>query len=304
MTLLRAAFVSLRPHQWTKNLLVFAALAFSKHLFEPDPLLRTVLAFSIFCGLSGAVYLVNDVADLERDRLHPRKRLRPLASGALGARAAVAIAAGLGRSLPRPRPPPGAALPGLLRHLPAPEPRLFLPPQERGDPRRHRHQPGLRPARLGGGDGDLGAHQRLAARLHPAPRPLPRPLQAAARARLPLGRGERAPGHPRRVQPLPPRPDDRGGHGLVPHGLLLLHHGPGDHREVQDRPAVLDHPLRALRHLPLSLSSASEGTGGQPHRRAPDRPAAPPRRLPLGRGRGGHRLQRSRRARAARASDP
>ena len=96
MTLLRAAFVSLRPHQWTKNLLVFAALAFSKHLFEPDPLLRTVLAFSIFCGLSGVVYLVNDVADLERDRLHPRKRLRPLASGALGTRAAVAIAAGLG----------------------------------------------------------------------------------------------------------------------------------------------------------------------------------------------------------------
>jgi 4-hydroxybenzoate polyprenyltransferase len=92
MTFLRAAFVSLRPHQWTKNLLVFAALAFSKHLFEADALLRTLVAFVVFCGLSGAVYLVNDVADLERDRLHPRKRLRPLASGQIGARPALATA--------------------------------------------------------------------------------------------------------------------------------------------------------------------------------------------------------------------
>jgi len=74
---------SLRPHQWTKNLLVFAPLALSKHLFEPDPFLRTLGAFLLFCGLSGAVYLINDVRDLERDRLHPRKRLRPIASGAL-----------------------------------------------------------------------------------------------------------------------------------------------------------------------------------------------------------------------------
>jgi len=92
MTFLRAVFVSLRPHQWTKNLLVFAALAFSKHLFEADPLLRTLVAFAVFCGLSGSVYLVNDVADLERDRLHPRKKLRPLASGQIGARPALATA--------------------------------------------------------------------------------------------------------------------------------------------------------------------------------------------------------------------
>lgn len=92
MTFLRAAFVSLRPHQWTKNLLVFAALAFSKHLFEADALLRSLVAFVVFCGLSGAVYLVNDVADLERDRLHPRKKLRPLASGRIGPRPALATA--------------------------------------------------------------------------------------------------------------------------------------------------------------------------------------------------------------------
>jgi 4-hydroxybenzoate polyprenyltransferase len=95
---LRAIVVSLRPHQWTKNLVVFAALALSKHLFEPEPLLRSLLAFAVFCGLSGAVYLLNDVADVEGDRLHPRKRLRPVASGALGVRAAriVAVALGVG----------------------------------------------------------------------------------------------------------------------------------------------------------------------------------------------------------------
>ena len=88
--------VSLRPHQWTKNLVLFAALAFSKHLFEAGPLLRALTAFALFCGLSGAVYLLNDVADRERDRMHPLKRLRPVASGALSPRTAVGLAALIG----------------------------------------------------------------------------------------------------------------------------------------------------------------------------------------------------------------
>jgi 4-hydroxybenzoate polyprenyltransferase len=92
---LKAVFVSLRPHQWTKNLAVFAALALSKHLFEPRPALRAGVAFLLFCGLSGAVYLVNDVADAEKDRLHPLKRLRPIAAGQLGTRAASLLAAAL-----------------------------------------------------------------------------------------------------------------------------------------------------------------------------------------------------------------
>jgi 4-hydroxybenzoate polyprenyltransferase len=92
----RAILVSLRPHQWTKNLVVFAALGFSMHLFEAAPLARATLAFALFCGLSGAVYLLNDLADLERDRLHPMKRLRPLASGVLSARTAGIVAAVLG----------------------------------------------------------------------------------------------------------------------------------------------------------------------------------------------------------------
>jgi 4-hydroxybenzoate polyprenyltransferase len=92
----RAILVSLRPHQWTKNLLVFAALALSKHLFDLGPFLRALLAFVLFCGLSGAVYLVNDVADVTRDRLHPRKKLRPVASGRLSTRLASAAAGVLG----------------------------------------------------------------------------------------------------------------------------------------------------------------------------------------------------------------
>ena len=91
MAFLRA----LRPHQWTKNLLVFAALLFSKHLFEPEPFLRTFLAFLAFCGLAGAVYLWNDIADIEQDRLHPKKKLRPLAAGELSIRSATLGAVGL-----------------------------------------------------------------------------------------------------------------------------------------------------------------------------------------------------------------
>jgi 4-hydroxybenzoate polyprenyltransferase len=84
----RALVLSLRPHQWIKNLVVLAALAFSKHLFEPDAFARAFLAFAIFCALASCVYLVNDLVDLQRDRLHPLKRSRPLASGALSPHAA------------------------------------------------------------------------------------------------------------------------------------------------------------------------------------------------------------------------
>jgi len=93
MSLPRALLVSLRPHQWTKNLVVLTALAFSKHLFDGDAAVRAGMAFATFCGLSGAVYLVNDLVDLKRDRLHPLKRARPIASGALPVPSARAAAA-------------------------------------------------------------------------------------------------------------------------------------------------------------------------------------------------------------------
>jgi 4-hydroxybenzoate polyprenyltransferase len=91
-----ALIVALRPHQWTKNVFLFAALVFSKHLVDPEYVWRAVAGFFLFCALSGTVYLVNDLADLERDRAHPTKRNRPLASGRLSSSLAVAAAVVLG----------------------------------------------------------------------------------------------------------------------------------------------------------------------------------------------------------------
>jgi len=75
--------VALRPSQWTKNLLVFAALIFAQRLFDLRAVAESIAAFVIFCDLSGVVYLVNDVMDRESDRRHPIKSHRPIASGAL-----------------------------------------------------------------------------------------------------------------------------------------------------------------------------------------------------------------------------
>ena len=91
---MRALVVSLRPRQWVKNLFVFAGLVFSQQLFTPA-LWTALAAFAVFCGLSGAIYLLNDVADRERDRLHPVKRARPIAAGTLPVGRALAVAVGL-----------------------------------------------------------------------------------------------------------------------------------------------------------------------------------------------------------------
>jgi len=82
-----ALLASLRPRQWIKNLIVFAGVIFSQQMLTPL-LWTAVAAFAIFCGLSGAMYLFNDVADAARDRLHPTKRFRPIASGRLSRRTA------------------------------------------------------------------------------------------------------------------------------------------------------------------------------------------------------------------------
>ena len=89
-------FLSLRPGQWTKNLLVFAALIFAVKLFDAASLRRSIAGFVVFCGLSGVVYLVNDIMDRDNDRQHPLKRHRPIASGALPVRVAAAAAAVIG----------------------------------------------------------------------------------------------------------------------------------------------------------------------------------------------------------------
>ncbi|MDO8479963.1 MAG: decaprenyl-phosphate phosphoribosyltransferase [Candidatus Rokubacteria bacterium] len=88
MRLASALLASLRPRQWVKNLFVFAGVIFSQQLLTPR-VWPALAAFAIFCGLSGAIYLFNDVADVDKDRLHPSKRLRPVASGALPIGAAI-----------------------------------------------------------------------------------------------------------------------------------------------------------------------------------------------------------------------
>ncbi len=81
-----------RPDQWVKNLLVLAPLAFTPDMWTAYYLLRGFLAFFVFCFASGAVYIWNDWVDLEADRLHPKKMLRPLASGRLRPRLALGLA--------------------------------------------------------------------------------------------------------------------------------------------------------------------------------------------------------------------
>lgn len=90
---MRALIQEMRPKQWAKNVFVFAGIFFDGRVFDAHRLLRSVTAFVIFCLLSSAIYLINDLLDVEKDRLHPVKRNRPLASGALHPGVAIAAAA-------------------------------------------------------------------------------------------------------------------------------------------------------------------------------------------------------------------
>ena len=83
---------ALRPKQWVKNVFVFAALVFAERLSDPTAVLRVCGAFAVFCVLSSAVYLINDVRDREADRQHPQKRFRPIAAGELSPGGATTIA--------------------------------------------------------------------------------------------------------------------------------------------------------------------------------------------------------------------
>lgn len=79
----RALFKSMRPRQWTKNIIVYAALVFDQQFFDLEAFLRTTAGFILFCLISSAVYIFNDIADVESDRQHPNKKHRPIASGKL-----------------------------------------------------------------------------------------------------------------------------------------------------------------------------------------------------------------------------
>jgi len=89
-----AFFMSLRPKQWTKNLLLFAGILFAQQWGDTHLLLNVVGAFFVFCALSGVVYITNDILDVEKDREHPKKCKRPIASGAISP-----MAAGIGAFL-------------------------------------------------------------------------------------------------------------------------------------------------------------------------------------------------------------
>lgn len=87
-----AALRAVRPKQWIKNLLVFAAPLAGGQLLDTTVLLHCVGAFVAFCLVSGTIYLINDARDVEEDRLHPKKRLRPIAAGELSIPAALVLA--------------------------------------------------------------------------------------------------------------------------------------------------------------------------------------------------------------------
>jgi 4-hydroxybenzoate polyprenyltransferase len=89
----RAVVGALRPRQWSKNGLIFIALAFTLNLQQPGLLARTLVTFVAFCALSSAGYLVNDVMDVEVDRAHPTKRVRPIAARQLSIGVALTLGA-------------------------------------------------------------------------------------------------------------------------------------------------------------------------------------------------------------------
>ena len=88
-----AAIKLIRPKQWIKNGFVFAPLVFAKELFQREPLLLTVRTFAAFCLTASMVYIINDMIDVEADRAHPKKRLRPLAARTISVPAAFGILA-------------------------------------------------------------------------------------------------------------------------------------------------------------------------------------------------------------------
>ena len=90
--MLKALIKTMRPRQWPKNGFIFFGLIFDKRLFELQPLLLTIAGFFLFCLISSAVYLFNDIADVEADRNHPEKKFRPIASGQLSVNVALTTA--------------------------------------------------------------------------------------------------------------------------------------------------------------------------------------------------------------------
>lgn len=92
---LRGLIRTMRPTQWTKNLFVFIPILFDRQLGQFDSLLRVTAAFALYCLMSSAVYLLNDIVDIERDKLHPKKKHRAIPSGQLPLNLAIFAAVSL-----------------------------------------------------------------------------------------------------------------------------------------------------------------------------------------------------------------
>ena len=202
--------ISLRPHQWTKNLLVFAALIFAERLFDRRrSVIRRSRPSPSSARLSGVVYLVNDVADRDTDRRHPLKSRRPIAAGDLPVGVAIGAAVVLGAAAL------GAAFALGWRFGVVAATYLGLQALYSG-PLKHIVIIDVLTLAIGfvlraaAGARCLDVeHQPLAAGLHDSAGALHRARQAAARARAAGGRRHEPPAHPRRVQPVSARPDDR-----------------------------------------------------------------------------------------------
>jgi 4-hydroxybenzoate polyprenyltransferase len=91
-SMFKQLLITMRPKQWTKNAFIFTALLFDLKLLDPTYVVKAGLAAALFCILSGCVYVINDLTDLEKDRQHPIKRSRPLASGKLNQSVAIGAA--------------------------------------------------------------------------------------------------------------------------------------------------------------------------------------------------------------------
>ncbi len=89
--MLKAVIKSMRPHQWYKNFIIFICIIFSKNIFNLQMWMDLIVVFIAFCMLAGSQYMLNDIKDAEKDRLHPKKKYRPIAAGLIPVKIALVI---------------------------------------------------------------------------------------------------------------------------------------------------------------------------------------------------------------------
>ena len=256
------AFVaSLRPDQWTKNLIVFAGLIFGQRLLEPSLVATSAAAFVVFCGLSSSMYLINDVVDRAEDRRHPTKSQRPIAAGTISPEAALIGAACLGGTalggaflLGRPFGLVALAFVGLLGLY-----NQFL-----------KHVVIFDVFTIA-----AGFVLRAVAGVVVVAVPISQWLLVGRRGRQP------SPG-PRRIQPQTTRSTDLDRGRCDGGELRLLHGGTGHRREVRHRSPHADDPVSGVRRLSLPVSRPPARGGRKPGRDASPRPAAARMRDALG----------------------